>query len=513
MVQVPVSTQRRVQTQAEPRQRFNYAEARDFMSPAIQQVGQALQGAAEDFDRIEATYDEADVLNLDNMYAAEVAATKSEFGNLRGDQPGRELKDRLDAIDKRAEELVSGARSERAKTMARRTLTVRSANARAALTSHADAEMFRFRDGALAAGRDQALNDAIGAAGTPQFDLAIGTGLTRIEERGRLNGAPAEAIQLEASKFLDGVHGGVVDAMFAVPDPSVDDIMGYVEAYSKDMTPALRNKVVERLQGPLQGRVARSDADTVMGLMTEAAPAEPGKAPPLALPGGPQGVVGAELQKAGFSGAVVAGFLGNFDVEGGYGGARGDGGKAAGIAQWHPDRQANFRRVIGKDVGSASHAEQARFVVWEMKNPAAAGMSKAQRDAILNASTPGEAAELIDKHYERSSGQHRANRKAAAEKYGGGSYSNSPREWDRSQIYANLAEVAEREGWNPERIERARGEIDKRVAKDEGLLREEQGINPRCAPARQRARLSATASPRALLKARWRRCRSRVWAR
>jgi hypothetical protein len=36
----------------------------------------------------------------------------------------------------------------------------------------------------------------------------------------------------------------------------------------------------------------------------------------------------------------VAGFMGNFHVEGGYDGAQGDGGSASGIGQWHADRAA-----------------------------------------------------------------------------------------------------------------------------------------------------------------------------
>ena len=71
---------------------------------------------------------------------------------------------------------------------------------------------------------------------------------------------------------------------------------------------------------------------------------------------------------------VVAGFLGNFEAEGGYSGAKGDGGTAAGIAQWRGERQANFERVVGKPVSQASPEEQARFVLWEMQNPEAAGM-------------------------------------------------------------------------------------------------------------------------------------------
>lgn len=133
---------------------------------------------------------------------------------------------------------------------------------------------------------------------------------------------------------------------------------------------------------------------------------------------GPPGIVASELASANLPPSVIAGFLGNFDVEGGYGSGRGDGGSAAGIAQWRGERQANFQRVIGKSVTEASHQEQARFVAWEMQNPEAAGMTVAQRDAILAAKTPAQAAGLIDKHYERSSGEHRSRRLAAANQYG-----------------------------------------------------------------------------------------------
>lgn len=127
-----------------------------------------------------------------------------------------------------------------------------------------------------------------------------------------------------------------------------------------------------------------------------------------------QRTVSTALTDAGFNPNVVAGFLGNFHVEGGYTGAQGDGGKSAGIAQWNKERRDNFKARFGKDPAQASIAEQAEFVVWEMQNPKAAGMTVAQRDAILKAKSPQEAAELIDKYYERSSGADRQKRIDAA---------------------------------------------------------------------------------------------------
>lgn len=124
--------------------------------------------------------------------------------------------------------------------------------------------------------------------------------------------------------------------------------------------------------------------------------------------------VATTLATGGLPAPVVAGFLGNFHVEGGYGGAAGDGGKSKGIAQWNGERASNFARVIGKPVEQAAPEEQAKFVLWEMQNPEAAGMSVAQRDAIMAAKSPQEAAALIDQFYERSSGEHRQRRVDAA---------------------------------------------------------------------------------------------------
>lgn len=134
--------------------------------------------------------------------------------------------------------------------------------------------------------------------------------------------------------------------------------------------------------------------------------------------------VASSAKSFGWSDEVTAGVLGNFEIEGGYKGGRGDGGNSHGIAQWFSkDRKQNFQSVIGKPVSDASVEEQMRFVKWEFDNPTKAFVTKdglspvQQRDAILNAKSPQEAAELIDKYYERSSGEHRNKRVAHANNF------------------------------------------------------------------------------------------------
>lgn len=139
---------------------------------------------------------------------------------------------------------------------------------------------------------------------------------------------------------------------------------------------------------------------------------------------GNAGTVANTLRSAGRSEAVIAGFLGNLQQESGNNpqGGLGDGGTRAGIVQWDPTRQANFKSVVGVDVAHANAVDQAKFINWELDNPEKAGMTTDQRDQILAAKSPEEAATLIDKFYERSAGTDTAKRV----EYAKGFYTDTP---------------------------------------------------------------------------------------
>lgn len=111
---------------------------------------------------------------------------------------------------------------------------------------------------------------------------------------------------------------------------------------------------------------------------------------------------------------IVAGFLGNIHHESGFQhqAAVGDGGKAMGLVQWHPDRRANFERVFGKPFSQSTAEEQAKFIIWELRNT-----EKGAYDKIMKAKNPKEAAYLIDRYYERSAGHSRKQRMESANQY------------------------------------------------------------------------------------------------
>lgn len=101
----------------------------------------------------------------------------------------------------------------------------------------------------------------------------------------------------------------------------------------------------------------------------------------------------------------AAGIVGNLQAESGKNldpTAEGDKNKAGqytayGIAQWHPDRQAEFQRVYNKPIRGSTIDEQLDFVNYELNNT-----HKSAGNALRGTTTAAEAAVVVDKKYEIS---------------------------------------------------------------------------------------------------------------
>jgi hypothetical protein len=103
------------------------------------------------------------------------------------------------------------------------------------------------------------------------------------------------------------------------------------------------------------------------------------------------------FQGRGWTAEQAAGIVSNLKRESNLDpSAVGDGGKAYGIAQWHPDRQAQFQKVYGKPITESSLGEQLEFVDWELKNT-----EKRAGNKLKNAKTAAEAGSIVSQDYER----------------------------------------------------------------------------------------------------------------
>jgi len=116
----------------------------------------------------------------------------------------------------------------------------------------------------------------------------------------------------------------------------------------------------------------------------------------------------------GWTPAQAAGIVANLVAESDLNPAAvGDGGAAYGIAQWHPDRQANFSAIIGRDIHGSSIDDQLAFVHAELQR-----WEKAAGDALASCATAGDAGACVSRLYERPADREgeAAKRAALAEK-------------------------------------------------------------------------------------------------
>lgn len=117
------------------------------------------------------------------------------------------------------------------------------------------------------------------------------------------------------------------------------------------------------------------------------------------------------LKGHGWTNEQAVGIAANLKHESGFdAGAVGDGGKAYGLAQWHPDRQAQFQKQYGKSIKGSTLAEQVAFLNYELRE----GNEKSAGNRLLAAKDAGDAAAIVSRYYERPADTEGEARKRAA---------------------------------------------------------------------------------------------------
>ena len=159
--------------------------------------------------------------------------------------------------------------------------------------------------------------------------------------------------------------------------------------------------LLDKNRGFLGSRLPELEEKVAMGSSTQYGQSD-GRAGALGLPSA--GSVSATQARdffisKGWSPEQATGIAANIHAESGGNHTLGtsDGGKAYGLAQWHPDRQADFQAWAGHDIRSSTPQEQMEFMHYEMTQ----GKEKAAGDALRSAKTAGEAAGVVSRQYER----------------------------------------------------------------------------------------------------------------
>lgn len=114
----------------------------------------------------------------------------------------------------------------------------------------------------------------------------------------------------------------------------------------------------------------------------------------------------------GLSHEAAAGMVANEEAESAFNpNARGDGGRAHGLYQHHPDRRANILRGAGIDMSSADASQQREGAYWEMTK----GQERKTWSMLQGVTSAGEAGAIVSREYERPADRvGEANKRAAA---------------------------------------------------------------------------------------------------
>jgi TP901 family phage tail tape measure protein len=109
------------------------------------------------------------------------------------------------------------------------------------------------------------------------------------------------------------------------------------------------------------------------------------------------GVV-SRLQQMGWTKEQASGLAANFWKESLFNPrAVGDGGKAFGIGQWHPDRQADFKKLFGIDMQKSTLDQQLQFADYELR----LGNEQKAGQALARATSAQDAGSVVSRLYER----------------------------------------------------------------------------------------------------------------
>ena len=159
--------------------------------------------------------------------------------------------------------------------------------------------------------------------------------------------------------------------------------------------PGLGNEIGETV-AKVMAKLGSKEAQEALDINTGKLPPSPAGAP---VTGKAVDAVGF-FQKMGWTKDQASGIVANLRAESGLRPDNvGDSGKAYGIAQWHPDRQADFAKWAGKDIRNSSLMEQLGFVHHELTRGNA--MERRAGALLRAAQNAQQAGEIVSRHYER----------------------------------------------------------------------------------------------------------------
>ncbi len=427
------------------------------IAQGVTNLGRSAAEFAEAQDEINFQFDDTESRKAAQRYQVGAAKILSEFQLEQGSNAYSKRTATDEALAKLRDETIGSTTNDRMRRMTEDRIAGLYGADTVKIGEHATRQLRVEQEGTLKSQVVLSGEDAAANWDRPDLMSAhIDTMKAAVADLGALSGWSADTIKLETSNAVSSVHKDVVNRMLA--DDDIDAAQVYLEAHAGEINAndelALRGAMKE----PLLTRQAQGDFDAAIGTI----PVPEGASTKDAAPTGTslEAMVAVTAQSESgnrerdASGRLItskAGALGKMQVMPGTNTDPGFGVKPA------KDNSDAERTRVGRDYLAAMLKRYGN-------DPAKAWAAYNAGPGAVDAAIAGGGDWLS-----RLPGETQAYVKKNVAAIGGGGPQQSARTWDKSAVYAQIDTLADKQGWSPERRERAKLWADKEIARDEQL--------------------------------------------
>lgn len=422
----------------------------------LQQVGAAGAEYAQVQDQIQDHADKLGARDLGLQYQKARDDITREFGQLAGQDAssqGAAFQQRLSEAKKG---ILNRAGNARAKSYLGPMLDELELGGANYIADHSAKQLRVYQDNGFATGITLAQQSAAQYWSDPKlFKQHMDQGLLYVEKRAALNGTnDPNSLAAAKLKFTTEVYSSVLDGMLAQPDPPLDQANAYFEAHRNEMSVAAQGAYLRSVQKPMQKRQDYDDLQRVIGGGIVAKSDAPSTQAAL----GTMRAITMASESGGNPNAVsVKGAVGTMQTmpgtlrDPGFGVRAAQNNSPAELERVGNDYLAAMMERYGNDPAKA----------WAAYNWGPGNLDKAMAEHGANwlAHAPAETRNYVARNMAQLNGGHTV---------------ETPREWDKDQVYNRIDAAADREGWSFERTERVKRRADEVISRDEELLRRQE---------------------------------------
>ncbi len=461
MARVPTVQGNVVQLASQPRERLQAYDATgglDAVGRGLSQLGQTGQAIAQDQDRLDEQLDNAGAKTLDVEARQRIDAVLNDYASKTGLNAGTARREVERQLGELRTTFASRATTPRMARMLNDALEVQFGEALGKVQSHATREIAGAERLATQARAGSLLEAATAATDPAERAAKLAGGLGEIARLGELNGDAPEVTALAQMKAESGVHLSV--ARNFIDSDNLDAAVEYENSNAARMTDGDRSALRRMMIDPLQSRQANADAAGIMAAL-------PSPDAPSPAPTGAGMTAGGATKDKVFQGLLMqesgnrAGAVGQPTEWGrAYGAGQVLDSTARGVAKklgmaWKPE----LMRATSKE----GHAYQVKIARGYFDEAVEKSGGDLRRALMYYHGGPDT---------KKWGPKTRAYVDNVMARVGGGSASVPPaeaRRWNVEDLYARADRVAAENGWSPERLERAKKQVDRVVDRDEQL--------------------------------------------